>query len=267
MTGDIRSHKVRSESLDDKRKLLVYLPPNYENEPDRRYKVLYTQDGQSVFDERTAIHNSEWGLDEAAQKLISQDKMEDIIIVAVGNGGSGESRREDYTPAVDSRYGGGGADKYLKFLTDELKPMVDATYRTQTGPESTGILGSSLGGLFSLYAGLKAPATFGLVGAMSPSLWYAGQDMLGRLSEADPKNEKPGKVWLDMGTDEANPDWSLEPVAEFQQAGEALKNLGYVAEENFYPRLVEGAGHTNEAWRNRSEEFLMTMFGKGGDNA
>jgi len=114
---------VRSKSLDDKRKVLVYLPPNYESEPDRRYKVLYTQDSQSVFDERTAIHKSEWGLDEAAQKLISQDRMEDVIIVAVGNGGSAESRQDDYTPAVDSRYGGGGADKYLKFLTDELKPV------------------------------------------------------------------------------------------------------------------------------------------------
>jgi len=102
---------------------------------------------------------------------------------------------------------------------------------------------------------------------MSPSLWYAGQDMLRRLSEADPKSEKPGKVWLDMGTKEANPDWSLESVAEFQQAGEALEKLGYTPEKNFFPRLVEGGEHTNEAWRNRSEEFLMTMFGKGGENA
>jgi predicted alpha/beta superfamily hydrolase len=260
LTGDIRSHRVRSENLGEKRKILVFLPPSYESEPNRNYKVLYTQDGQSVFDERTALHYSEWGLDEAAQRLMQKGEMEDIIIVAVSNGGSAQSRSRDYTSKADQRYGGGEADRYLNFLTDELKPMVDATYRTRKDPESTGILGSSLGGLFSLYAGFQSPDTFGLVGAMSPSLWYAGQDMLQRLQQGPTDAAKPDKIWLDMGTAEADSRWSLDPVGEFHRAEQAVTEMGYQPESNFFPRLIEGGEHTNEAWRNRAESFLRTMY-------
>lgn len=260
MSGDIRSHRVRSEVLDDKRRVLVLLPPSYEKNPDKNYKVLYTNDGQSVFDDRTATRDTEWGLDEAAQELMTSGKMEEIIIVAVGNGGSGQARCDDYAPAPDPRYGGGEADDYLQFLETELKPMVDATYRTQTSAEATGIMGSSLGGLFSLHAGFSAPATFGLVGAISPSLWYAGQHMLKRLEQQASDQPKPQKVWLDMGTQEANPDWSLDPVAEFHQATGHLQEMGYQAEQNLFPRLIEGGEHTNEAWRARIGDFLQTMY-------
>ena len=260
LTGDIRSHRVSSERLQDKRKILVYLPPGYESNPEKRYPVLYVQDGQSIFDERTATRKSEWGLDETAESLISQGKMAETIIVAVDNGGSGESRRVDFTPAPDSRYGGGQADNYLGFLRDELKPMVDATYRTQPQRETTGVMGASLGGLFSLYAGLAAPATFGLVGALSPSLWYAGQDMLKRLDAPSEGRQKLEKIWIDMGTEEANPDWSLQPITEFRQARTALQAQGYQENVTLFAPEYEGAQHTNQAWRERSGDVLQALF-------
>ena len=260
LSGDIRSHKVRSETLGQKRKILIYLPPDYETEPNKNYPVVYAQDGQSLFDERTAIHHSEWGMDEAAEANIKEGKMDSVIIVAVSNGGSGEARKTDYTPASDQRYGGGQADTYLEFLTDELKPMVDATYRTKPGPESTAVLGSSLGGLFSLHAGLSAPETFGLVGAISPSLWYAGQHMLERLESLPSEAQKPEKIWMDMGTKESNPDWSLDPISEFQTAEQSLRSQGYEADQSLLGGVYEGAEHTNEAWRQRVGEVLSAMF-------
>lgn len=257
LSGDIRSHKVRSEVLDDSRKIWVQLPDGYESNPDKHYPVLYTCDGASVFDARTATRNTEWRLDETAAALTAAGKMDEVIIVAVSNGGSAESRRDDYAPCADSQYGGGNASRYLKFLQDELKPMVDNTYRTNPAPETTGIMGSSLGGLFSLYAGFTAPSTFGLVGALSPSLWYAGKDMLSRLQSAP---SGPAKVWIDMGTREENPEWSLTPVAELQQAEQILVGKGYTPGQNLFAPTFEGADHTNQAWSERAGQVLQALF-------
>lgn len=260
MTGDIRSHKVHSEKLGESRKVLVYLPPDYDTDKEKSYPVLYVQDGQSIFDDRTATRDTEWGLDEAAQKLIGEKKMAASIIVAVSNGGSGPSRVIDFTAAKDARHGEGRAENYLGFLKDELKPMVDATYRTKPARETTGVMGSSLGGYFSLYAGLSAPETFGLVGALSPSLWFAGQDMLTRLQNMPNDGPRPDKIWIDMGTKEDNPDWSTHQVADLRQAEAALLDHGYVAGESLFSRVYEGGEHTNAAWRARGQDVLTALL-------
>lgn len=261
LTGDIRSHKVKSELLQEQRKIMVYLPPDYETNTEKHYPVVYVQDGQSIFDDRTATRSTEWGLDETAQTLIGQKKMAEAIIVAVANGGSGASRVVDYTAAPN---GEGRAENYLGFLKDELKPMVDATYRTQPGRETTGVMGSSLGGYFALYAGLSAPQTFGLVGALSPSLWYGGQDMIKRLQSMPSDGPKPQKIWIDMGTNEDNPDWSMHQVADLKQAEEALLDRGYLADQSLFARVYEGGEHTNSSWRERGGDVLQTLLPHGG---
>ncbi len=260
LSGDIRSHKVHSNSLDENRKVLVYLPEGYEKSPAKSYPVVYVQDGQSIFDDRTATRDTEWGLDETAQKLIGEGKMAETIIVAVANGGSGPSRVTDFTDAVDPVHGQGQARNYLSFLKDELKPMVDATYRTLTGAETTAVMGSSLGGYFALYAGLSAPSTFGLVGALSPSLWFGGQDMLKRIAEMSSDGPRPSKIWIDMGTKEDNPAWSTHQVRDLEQAKDGFVDHGYIVGQNLFAPVIEGGEHTNLAWRNRSGDVLRTLL-------
>lgn len=121
------------------------------------------QDGNTVF--------GLWRLDETALALISNKQIEPLIIVCVGNGGTVEDRFDEYTPTRDVRFAKGGkADQYGRMLVEELKPFIDAEYRTLTDASNTGLGGASLGGLVTLYLGLKYPATFGRLAVISPSV-------------------------------------------------------------------------------------------------
>jgi predicted alpha/beta superfamily hydrolase len=234
----------------------VYLPEGYD--PARKYPVLYTCDGEGVFDRETAHNQVELGLDEKAAELVAQGKMSEVIIVAVASGGTNVERFRDYAPVADARYGGGGADKYLAFLQEELKPMVDATYSTATEAGRTGIMGSSLGGLFALYAGFVAPHTFGLVGALSPSLWVANRDMLHRMVEA---TEGPEKVWIDMGTKEQkDPRLSQDRVDEFRVAELALQEHGYQPGQTMFAHLIEGGVHSQNQFKLQAGDLMESLF-------
>ena len=258
MSGDIRVHQIHSSSLGESRQVWVYLPPGYAQNSEKRYPVLYVCDGEGAFDERTAHRNVELGLDEQAESLIGQGSMGEIIMVAVATGGNNEARFKDYTPSQDSRYGGGHAPEYLQFLKDELKPMIDSTYTTRSGSHTTGIMGTSLGGLFALYAGFTAPHTFGCVGALSPSLWYANRDMLYRMMEA---KEGPDKVWIDVGTQEQqNPQLAQDRIDEFQVADAILREKGYQPGKTMFTQVIEGAEHSQQAFRQRVAPMLQCLY-------
>jgi predicted alpha/beta superfamily hydrolase len=150
------------------RRVWIYLPPGYASST-RRYPVLYMHDGQNVFDAATSGFG-EWGVDETLDSLHARGAP-DAIVVAVDHGG--RRRLDEYSPWRNARYGGGDGDPYVDFLARTLKPYVDAHYRTLPDARNTGIAGSSMGGLISLYAGLKYPEVFGRVGVFSPALWFA----------------------------------------------------------------------------------------------
>src|SRR5437588_435457 len=161
LTGDVRLHKsFHSAILNNDRDVIVYLPPGYDADTKRHYPVFYMHDGQNIFDGATSfIPGQEWRIDETAQSLIAAGKIEPLIIVGIYNTGAG--RVNEYTPAEDAKYKAGGkADLYGRMLTEELKPFIDATYRTLKSGKHTGLGGSSLGGLVSLYLGLKYPKVF-----------------------------------------------------------------------------------------------------------
>lgn len=156
--------------LNTHRRIWLYLPEDYHTS-DKRYQVLYMHDGQNLFDKYTSFAG-EWGVDEAMDSLVALGH-NGCIIVGVENGGN--QRIYEYTPWTNPRYGGGGGDVYIQFLKNTLKPYIDTHYRTMSEPENTGIMGSSLGGLISFYAGLTYPETFGRVGAFSPSFWFSSR--------------------------------------------------------------------------------------------
>jgi predicted esterase len=241
MTGDVRHFPER--------RTIVYLPPGYEKHPNRKYPVLYLQDGQNVFDGETSfIRGQEWFVDETAEWMIRTGQIEPLIVAAVYN--AGEKRIDEYTPTVDDGIQRGGkADEYLQFLINGIKPFIDSEFRTRRSAINTGIGGSSLGGLLSLYAGLKYPNTFGKLAVMSPSLWWDREMMLRRIEEA--AGRLPQRIWLDIGTAEGN---------EILEKVRRLRDVFAEAGQAFHYEEAHGAGHNELAWAQRVGPMLKYLF-------
>lgn len=162
------------------RRVLVYLPAGYARNPGHRYSVLYLHDGQNVFDAATS-YGGEWGIDETLDQLreAGQDATGSIV-VAVDNGN--EFRSDEYIPwrsegLKGQPHQGGQGSAYVDFLAQTMKPYVDTHYRTRPEAAHTGIAGSSLGGLISVFAALKYPHVFGEVGAFSPAFWVCNDSL------------------------------------------------------------------------------------------
>ncbi|OGX88242.1 hypothetical protein BEN47_09140 [Hymenobacter lapidarius] len=166
----------RMPQLGRTRRVLVYLPADYAKKPQRRYPVLYLHDGQNVFDEATSF-SGEWGVDETLDRLgaAGQDPTGSIV-VTVDN--DNQHRADEYIPWYNLQIKAGGqGGAYVDFLALTLKPYIDAHYRSQPDVAHTGVAGSSLGGLISVYAALKYPRVFGRVGAFSPAFWVCNDSL------------------------------------------------------------------------------------------
>jgi predicted alpha/beta superfamily hydrolase len=257
LTGNFRLYPAfQSTHLRRKRDLLVYLPPGYETHPNRRFPVLYLQDGQNLFDGATAyIQDQEWGVDETAERLIRTGAIEPLIIVGIYN--AGDHRIDEYTPTLDERHGRGGkADAYAAMLTSELKPFIDSEFRTRRGPENTGLGGSSLGGLLTLAIGLRHSSTFGKLAVMSPSLWWDNEFILRRAREVPEK--LPLRIWLDMGSEEGE-----GYMRQARDLRDMLESKGWTDGLDLQHWEAMGAGHSEAAWAQRMEQVLRFLFPMG----
>jgi predicted alpha/beta superfamily hydrolase len=243
---------VHSPQLGNTRDIVVYLPPSYERD-ERRYPVVYMQDGQNLFDDRTAFAGA-WKVDHAVEDA-SRAGVE-AIIVAIPN--MGHDRLNEYSPWPDSRHGGGRGDAYVEFVASTLKPRIDADLRTLSERESTGIAGSSMGGLISLYAFLRAPTTFGLCGAMSPALWFADARIHDYLADAP---FLPGRIYLDCGTREGERE-----IADVRRVCDALRSKGYRSAVELLCVIEAGAAHHEPAWAARTRRMLDFLLRRGGSN-
>lgn len=263
ITGIIRvAPDFYSPQLDNNRDILVYLPPSY-HQTDRRFPVIYMQDGQNLFDNATS-YAGEWGVDETMETLGLEEGLEAII---VGIPNSGIYRLDEYTPFRDRRLGGGRGDAYLAFLCDTLKPLIDRDFRTLPDRRRTGILGSSLGGLISLYAFFERPAVFGFAGVMSPSLWFAGEAIFDYVDSAV---YIPGKLYLDAGTREYGEDHghrahraaaSRRYYASVRRLKSILVRKGYRPLRDLMHVEEKWAGHSETSWARRlppAMRFLLT---------
>ncbi len=257
VTGDVRLvSDFPSATLHNTRDVCIFLPPGYEDPRNqgKRYPVLYLQDGQNLFDPQTAFMGNEWHLDETAQALMQDHKMQDVILVGVYNT---PQRMSEYTPVPDPQDGGGNAVQYTDFLIHELKPWVDAHLRTRPDAADTGIMGSSLGGLESLYAGWKHPDVFGIVGAVSPSCWW-DNEWLAQAETASPPAERQQRIWLDIGTNEGDDPQAM--LADTEHMHQVLLNEGYQDDNNLFYRVIPGAQHNESAWAARSGDILTHLF-------
>ena len=262
VTGTLRYHEdFRSEVLGTSRTVVVYLPPGYgEEEEGTRHPVLYMHDGQNLFDAGTSFIGVEWGVDETLERMIQSGQVRSLIVVGVYN----TSEREfEYTPTQDAGRGkGGGADRYADFLFNEVKPFIDANYRTLPGRQDTGIMGSSLGGIASLYIAWKHPDVFSRVGAMSTAYWWSNSQILKMLQDSSPP---PGvKVWLDMGTAEESSDRNGDDVPDVieqhRQARNILMDKGLTIPNRLKYVEDEGAVHNERAWASRFPRAVEFLF-------
>jgi predicted alpha/beta superfamily hydrolase len=246
-----RHEQFHSAYLEHDRDVLVWLPAGYETSGDR-YPVLYMHDGQNLFEPETAFLKGEhWRIGETASALIAAGRIAPLIVVGIYN--TGEMRLDEYTPTADRTLGGGLAGDYGRMIIEELKPLVDGTYRTHTNRESTGIGGSSLGGLVSLHLAFNHPAVFGRVAALSPSVWWDRKAILKTIREV--RSKPQSRVWVDMGTAEGR-----RGLDDARLLKAALVGLGFVEGVDLHYGEYEGATHSEQAWSERVGPMLEWLF-------
>jgi enterochelin esterase-like enzyme len=248
----IKHEQFGSRHLHNQRDFIVYLPPGYHEQPQRSFPVLYLHDGQNLFDGSTSfIPGNYWHVGETADFMIHQGLVQPLIIVGIYN--YGRHRLREYTPTRAPKLGGGSANRYAKFLLDEVRPFLRNNYRILEGPENTGIGGSSLGGLVSLYLGLRWPKIFGSIAALSPSVWWNERVIL-RFAAATTVRPLP-RIWLDIGTNEG--PRILDDVERFR---DILIGKGWQLGRDLHYQRVEGGEHNEAAWAQRVGPFLHFLF-------
>jgi predicted alpha/beta superfamily hydrolase len=263
VVGNLKLHKIASQSLKQSRTIRVWLPPGYVADVNLRYSVLYMHDGQNCFDRATSAFGNEWQIDETLTRLINDKRVPPMIVVGIDNGLA--NRTNEFTYNADPERGGGQGAEYAEFLLTEVKPFVDKTYRTQPGPASTFLGGSSLGGLVSLEIARRHPDTFGGLIAMSPAVWWAGQSLTQDV-ERDAGGLTGARVWIDMGSRESVPLSAGETtdtksqgfVAAARRLDEAL------AKHRIDHRLVidnQHAEHNEPAWASRFPQAIAYITG------
>jgi predicted alpha/beta superfamily hydrolase len=259
VVGNLKVLKeFESPQLGNRRDILVYLPPTYET-GNKRYPVLYLHDGQNLFDETTSFAG-EWQVDETMETL-GQEGIEALV---VGIPNAGLARLDEYSPFRDKRSGGLG-DHYLDFIANNVKPLVDARFRTLTGREHTGIMGSSMGGLISLYAFFHHPETFGLAGALSPAFWFAKGAIYDIIKKAP---YYPGRIYLDAGTREhGEGHWLITRSRSRQYYAGVRRMQRLLAKKGYRPRRdllymeEKWARHEEVAWARRLPKAIRFLLG------
>lgn len=238
------------------RKVEVHLPPGYDTEP-QSFPVIYMLDGQNLFDAATAFMGQEWAADKTHDRLYLQGKIQPFIIVGIHNT---YARADFYTPVFDPVMGEGGKLHLLeRMIREEIEPVLQKRYRIRKGYKNTGVIGSSLGGLAAFHLGWRHPERYGLIGAMSPSLWwnqYFTYDMVLRDEKKDEIRRKNLKIWLDMGTRESQ--YMHRPLI-------AVSRLAYLLrKKKFQVQLFihKDATHSERAWRERLPKVFTYLMGK-----
>jgi predicted alpha/beta superfamily hydrolase len=261
LAGELRLHELQSRIFRNTRLLRVWLPPGYsapENQ-DRHYPVLYLNDGQNLFDPATAYIGVDWQADEAADRLIREGRIPPLIIVGIDNAQKERPREylpyRSFHPPIMRPQG----KRYPDFLLKEVMPFVYQRYRIARGPENTGLGGSSLGAIISLYTVLDRPGIFGRLLLESPSLYISNRRLL-RASRAF--RQWPARIFMAMGTREVgNEERDREVVEDVRELERVLRRAGQGA-DHLLVRIDEGAIHSEKEWARRFPDALVFLFGE-----
>jgi len=250
-----------SPQLNNRRTVLVYLPPQYFANPTEHFPVLYLQDGNNVFDTGTSFAGVAWNVEYAIEELTDLGLMRPCIAVGIYNT---MGRMSEYTPSWSSRFEGGEAQKYARFMIDSVKPFVDRSYRTLPDSEHTAVMGSSLGGLVSMWIGWNYPEVFSKVGAISTSIWWDKRSLIDEIRDTN-REERRSKlqIWLDVGTYEGGTGGfgRVSPmVSDSRDLRELLIERGFTLHRDLEYFEDVGSGHNEGAWRDRVDGPLTFFF-------
>lgn len=262
LTGNIvRVPTFRSEILNNERSLIIYLPPMYTREPERRFPVLYMHDGQNIFDRATSTLDIEWEADEAAERLIGEGAVEPLIIVGIETKAN-RAAELGTTPDPESPEGGADAALYARFLVEEVKPFIDRTYRTLPGRDHTGVGGSSLGGLMSLYLMERNPEVFSRAAVVSPALIWNDEALTRRwVARADRLPLRHARLWIDVGTAEiVRSTAATAYVDAVRRLVDVLPQAGLTEGRDYRFVVEDGAVHNEAAWARRFPDMLRFLY-------
>ena len=237
---EIISEKFFIPQLNRTRKIWALLPYNY-HKTDKTYPVLYLQDAQNLFNEGSAFGN--WEIDKK-MSILAEYGRGDVIIIAIENGS--EDRIKEYILDNDSITKNAEGKKYIRFLADTLKPYVDSVYRTKPEREFTGIGGSSIGGLISIYGGFLYPEVYSKLLIFSPSLWVNPENNFPQMNF---KNPYEIKVYMYGGEMEGSQ--MTERIALFEKTLESWENSHSIQFE-FKISINDEGKHQEFYW---SQEF------------
>lgn len=258
---DVDSQYVQTRHVD------VLLPSDYYEDENKRYPVLYMHDGQNLFDDSLSFSGVSWGVGETMHDLSEKGEIPKTIVVGIWNN---EKRLGEYMPQrpleqtvediqdcwFTQNYDVEVlSDKYLKFIAEEVKPLIDNEFRTMSDKSNTSIMGSSMGGLISMYAICEYPNIFNAAGCLSSSWTVIGESMMGYLKDALPEaNGK--KIYVDYGVEEF--------VGNYKHYIKELREIAlshqFEMKKNWLIARFPGAEHSEQAWKERLDiplKFLL----------
>jgi predicted alpha/beta superfamily hydrolase len=180
--------------------------------------------------------------------------------MVVGIPNAGVERLKEYSPFHDKEHGGGKGDAYLEFLTGVVKPLIDQTFRTRPGREHTGLMGSSMGGLISLYGYYRCPEVFGFAGVVSPALWFGNAGIFRFVEEAE---QVEGRIYMDVGYREITLSEvsSRRYLSNVRKMNRLLRAKGWTPRKD-YLYVEDPQGVHNEAdWARRLPEAMRFLLG------
>lgn len=243
-----------STSTCEARPIYVWLPPGYADSPGRRFPVVYMHDGQNAFDDPVnPFGHGGWHTNVTAAALIASSEIEPFLIVAIPNTGE---RMAEY--GLGENVFDASAHPYARYLIDDVMPLINRRYRTWTGPEHTSLMGSSMGGLISLFLAYHHPGLFGQAACLSTA--FSIPDTRGRLIAdlISAEGHRPVRVYLDSGTG--------GPMEDGAPGTRAVRDLmlarGWTLDQDLVWHEEPGAPHNETAWRERVWRPLTFLTGR-----
>jgi enterochelin esterase-like enzyme len=257
--GDLRLHEFRSRVFRNSRFLRVWLPPGYDDAESarRRYPVLYLNDGQNLFEPSTSFTGVEWQVDETAERLIRESQIPPMIIVGIDH--AQKDRFREYMPhrSLSPMMLRVQGHRYPNFLLKEVMPFIARNYRVAIGSENTGLGGSSLGALISLYTVSVHPGWFGRLLLESPSLWASNRQM---IKDSRAIRQWPERIFLAAGTQEAGREDRDRSVVDDVRELAGVFRRGGLNDQRLRLVIEDGASHNEAAWARRFPDALTFLF-------
>jgi predicted alpha/beta superfamily hydrolase len=234
------------------RNIRIYLPRGYDSHLTKHYPVLYLHDGQNVFSPGGVFGS--WDVDTTASAEIQMGRVRECIIVAIDNTAD---RLAEYLPPTDTFNGEGRCDDYADFVINNVRPTLDVNYRTLNDPSNTLLMGSSFGGIATIYMGWEYDDVFGKLGVLSPS-WWAIPNLRDQMRNAVARSER---VYLYWGTAESSSSANASTWwSPFLDGYDIYLGQGYHLGGDFTSKIGCGLAHNEAAWASQMQAALQFLL-------